>query len=176
MRFLVQGAGCLVVFVGGMIAISALIAVLDPLLGGGARVIWGGVGVAALGVSWFIYDRMSRIAAAERARRSEKPGERPGTRVRSYGGYAYEIAIEWFQRDARLLAPDGYSVTQARWEPLERKHPAQYIALRILGLLTRGTNWGQFGGSLVVTYQLGATRDQALTALESSSRRLRDDS
>jgi hypothetical protein len=176
MRILAQGAGCLVVFVGGVIAIFAIIAVFDPLIEGVARVVWGGVGVAAFGVSWFIYDRMMRRAAAETARRSEKPGERPGTRVRIYRGYAYEIAIEWFQHDATLLAPDGYSATHTRWEPLERRHLIKFIALRVLGLLTRGTNWGQFGGSLVVTYKLGATRAQALTALESCSRRLRDES
>jgi hypothetical protein len=123
MRILVQGAGCLVVFVGGVIAIVAVIAAFDPLIEGGARVVWGGVGVAAFAVTWFIYDRMMRGAAADSARRSERPGEGPGTRVRTYRGYASEIAIEWFERDARLLAPDGYSVTHTRWEPLERRHP-----------------------------------------------------
>ena len=64
MRILVQGAGCLVVFVGGVIAIVAVIAAFDPLIDGVARVVWGGVSVAAFSVTWFIYDRMMRGAAA----------------------------------------------------------------------------------------------------------------
>jgi hypothetical protein len=172
MKFFVQAAGCLVIFVAGVIAVLGIILVFDPLESGESRVIGGGIAVVALGVGWLIWDRSLRDAAARTAQRSEKPGSRSGTKVRTYGGYAYEVAVEWFQRDARLLAPKGYRVTDTSWESLEQVHPVRYLAVRLLGLLTRSTNWGEDGGSLIATYELGSTPDDALAALASHSRRL----
>jgi hypothetical protein len=174
MRLVVQAARCLVIFVAAVIGILGIIAVLDPLESGESRVIGGAVAVMALGLGWFIWDRSLRDAAARTAQHSEKPGSRPGTRMRSYRGYAFEVAVEWFQRDARLLAPKGYRVTDTSWESLEQAHPVRYLAVRLLGLLTRGANWGEDGGTLTATYELGSTPDEALAALDSYSRRLRD--
>jgi hypothetical protein len=174
MRLVVQAAGCLVIFVSVVIGILGIIVVFDPLEAGESRVIGGAVALVALGAGWFIWDRSLRAAASRTAQRSEKPGSRPGTRVRAYRGYAYEVAVEWFQRDARLLAPKGYRVTDTSWESLEQAHPVRYLAVHLLGLLTRGTNWGEDGGTLSVTYELGATQDQSMAALDSYSRRLRE--
>jgi hypothetical protein len=173
MRFILQGVGCLVIFVGGVIGILGIIVVLDPLVDGGTKVVAGVVAAFALAVGWFLWDRGLRSAAAANAQRSEKPGSRSGTRVRSYRGYAYDIAKEWFQRDAKLLVPNGYRVADAQWESLQHGHPLQFAALRVLGLLTRG-NWGQYGGTLHITYELGSTQDLAIAALASFARRLRD--
>ena len=173
MRFVVQAAGCLVIFVAVVIGVLGIIVVLDPLESGESRVIGGAVAVVALGAGWCIWDRSLRDAART-AQRSEKPETRPGTRVRSYRGYAYEVAVEWFQRDARLLAPKGYRVTDTSWESLEQAHPVRYLAVRLLGLLTRSSSWGEEGGTLTATYELGTTPDEALAALDSYSRRLRE--
>ena len=157
-----------------VIGIAGIISVLNPLLPDGIRIAWGAVAGVSLFAGWFVWDRALRSAAARNAQRSEKPGDSPGARLRTYHGYAYDIAVEWFERDAKLLMPKGYRVADARWESLEESHPVRYVALRVLGLLTRGTNWGQYGGVLTVTYELGSTQDQAAAALTSFRRRLRD--
>jgi hypothetical protein len=173
MRFILQGAGCLVIFVGAVVGILGIIVVLDPLVDGGTKVVWGVTATIALVVGWLVWDRALRSAAAANAQRSEKPGTRSGTRVRSYRGYVYDIAVEWFQNDAKLLIAKGYRVADTRWEPLQEGHPLRYSVLSVLGLLTR-TNWGQDGGTLRVTYELGSSRDQAATALASFARLLHD--
>jgi hypothetical protein len=173
-RLLIQGVGCLAVGIFVVIGILGAIVVFDPLVAGTTRVGWGVAAVIALGAGWIVWDHRLRSAAAENARRTETPGTRMGTKVRTYRGYAYDIAVDWFQRDAKLLASNGYRVVDTQWAWLENEHPIRYALLSIIGLMTRGTNWGQEGGALRVTYELGATPDQALTSLAFCVRRLRD--
>jgi hypothetical protein len=169
-RIAIQAVGCLTAFVVAIIGVFSVIGALDDLLPIGSRVISGCVAVAAIGGSWFIYNRLGREGAEWSAQHSERAGERFGTKVRSYRGASYETVLGLLQRDARSLAPSGYRMTDAVWEPIGFNHPVRYVVLSLLGMLT-GT-WGE-GGTLSVTYEPGSTSDAALSALEAWSGRLR---
>lgn len=172
-RAVTEALGC-VSLLGAVVVIFALILALDPLLPPGSRVVWGGVTFITLGVSWAIYNRQRRVRAAQDAERSEGPGDRPNTKIRRYGGYAYDIAIEWFEADARVLVSRGYRPMLACWQPIQRDHPYRYFVLAAASALVRGRYLGQRGGALDVTYEVDADAHHTPPDVSAAVRRLRD--
>jgi hypothetical protein len=177
-RFLRRTLGCAVVGVLIVVGVFGIIAI-GTSLPDSARLIWATVGIAALAAAFGILRWMSRSEAREDAQRSERAGPTAGSRVRSYTGPP-DDAVSAFGRDARSLAGQGYIATAEEWEPMARRHPRLVAVLRFLEIAvtiaTLGRYWMDFGskrGTLWVTYQLGASPQDALAEVAGALERIR---
>ena len=179
MRVVRRTLGCGVVGIGLVAGLGGLIGAAPRPDQPGGSLVSAVIGLAILAISFGLLRWMQLADESEAARRSEQPGPTAASRIRSYGG-PWDDVLPSFERDARALAAKGYLAKSERWEPMARSHPRLFAAIRMVEVLAamvfRGRGAFDFvsrRGTLVVTYGIGSSTDEALARIDRALVRLR---